>query len=138
MDWTDISRRIASASGQAFKAVRAQPLAGGDINSAFRLQGEDKAYFVKLNRVDRVTMFESEFEGLQELAGTQTLRVPQPLVCGQTNEYSFLVLDYLEFGRSDKASDRLLGRQLALMHRQAQPYFGWRRDNIDIEANQAT
>ena len=129
MDWNVISRRIESASGQVFKLVRAQPLSGGDINSAFRLQGDDKSYFVKLNRADRVTMFEAEFEGLQDMAGTQTLRVPAPLVCGQTAGHSFLVLEYLEFGRSDKASDRLLGRQLALMHRQAQPYFGWRRDN---------
>ena len=129
MDWDTISTQIASATGLAFTVVSARPVSGGDINSAFRLQGEHKTYFVKLNSADRVTMFAAEFEGLQALAGTQTVRVPAPVVCGQTDEHSFLVLENLEFGRSDQASERLLGRQLALMHRQPQPHFGWRRDN---------
>ena len=129
MNWKNISARIEAATGQAFKVLTASPLSGGDINAAFRLQGYDKSYFVKLNRTDLVTMFEAEFAGLQELARTQTIRVPAPVVCGQTTEHSFLVLENLEFGCSNNASDRLLGQQLAHMHQQRQPYFGWHRDN---------
>ena len=129
MDWDTISTQIASATGLAFTIVSVHPVSGGDINAAFRLQGEHKTYFVKLNSADRAAMFAAEFEALQELAGTQTIRVPAPIVCGQTTGHSFLVLEYLEFGSSNAVSDRLLGRQLALMHRQPQPYFGWHRDN---------
>ena len=129
MDWQSISACIETATGQAFNVVAASPLSGGDINSAFRLQGNDKAYFVKLNRPDLVAMFEAEFAGLQDLARTRTIRVPVPVVCGQTAEHAFLVLENLEFGHSNHASDRLLGQQLALMHQQEQPYFGWHRDN---------
>ena len=129
MNWQSISTYIQTATGKAFKVVSAQRLSGGDINSAFRLQGDDKSYFIKLNRPDLVTMFEAEFAGLQDIARTQTIRVPEPVVCGQTAEHSFLVLEYLEFGSSNKASERLLGRQLALMHQQQQPRFGWHRDN---------
>ncbi|MDD1623194.1 MAG: fructosamine kinase family protein [Methylococcaceae bacterium] len=129
MNWQAISEQIESATGQAFKVVSAHSLSGGDINSAFRLQGNDKSYFVKLNRADLVAMFEAEFDGLKDIAKTQAVRVPAPVVYGKTAEHSFLVLENLEFGCSDKASDRLLGRQLALMHQQHQPYFGWHRDN---------
>jgi protein-ribulosamine 3-kinase len=129
MNWQAISEQIESATGQAFNAVSAHPLGGGDINSVFRLQARDTSYFVKLNRADLLTMFEAEFTGLQELAGTQTIRVPAPVICGQTAGQSFLVLEYLELGGSSKASERLLGRQLALLHQQKQPYFGWHRDN---------
>jgi fructosamine-3-kinase len=129
MNWQTISERIESATGQTFKVVSAHTLSGGDINSAFRLQGDNRSYFVKLNRAGLVTMFEAEFAGLQDMARTQSIRVPVPVVCGKTAEHSFLVLEYLEFGCSNKASDRLLGRQLALMHQQQQPYFGWHRDN---------
>jgi fructosamine-3-kinase len=129
MNWQATSEQIQSATGQAFNVMSAQKLSGGDINSAFRLQGDDKSYFVKLNRADFVTMFEAEFAGLQDMARTQTIRVPVPVVCGQTAEHSFLALEYLEFGCSNKASERLLGRQLALMHQPKQPYFGWHRDN---------
>ena len=129
MNWQAISEQIESATAQTFKVVSAHPFSGGDINSAFRLQGDDKSYFVKLNRVDLVAMFEAEFAGLRDIAKTQAVRVPAPVVCGQTAEYSFIVLENLELGCSNKASDRLLGRQLALMHQQQQPHFGWHRDN---------
>jgi len=129
MNWQTISEQIESATGQAFKVASVHRLSGGDINAAFRLQGDDKSYFIKLNRADLVTMFEAEFAGLQDIANTQSVRVPAPVVCGKTAEHAFLVLEYLEFGCSDKASDRLLGRQLALMHQLQQPYFGWHRDN---------
>ena len=129
MNWQAISEQIELATGQAFKVVSAHPLAGGDINSAFRMQAFDKSYFVKLNRADLVTMFEAEFAGLQELARTQTIRVPAPVVCGQTDGHSFLVLEHVEFGCSNKASERSLGRQLAQLHQRQQGYFGWHRDN---------
>ncbi|MEI6269731.1 MAG: fructosamine kinase family protein [Methylococcaceae bacterium] len=129
MNWQFISEQIKAATGQAFKVVSVQALSGGDINSAFRLKGTDKAYFVKLNNADLISMFEAEFAGLQELEKTQSVRVPVPVVCGTTAGHSFLVLENLELGRSNKASERLLGQQLALMHQQQQPYFGWHRDN---------
>jgi protein-ribulosamine 3-kinase len=129
MNWQAISEKIELATGQAFKVVSSYPLAGGDINSAFRLQACDKSYFVKLNRADLLTMFEAEFAGLQELAGTQTIRVPAPVVCGQTAGHSFLVLEHIEFGGSSKESERLLGQQLAQLHQRQQEYFGWHRDN---------
>jgi len=129
MNWQSISEQIESVTGQPFKVVSAHALSGGDINSAFRLQGEDRSYFIKLNRAELVTMFEAEFAGLQELGKTQSVRVPAPVVCGKTGEHSFLVLENIELGCSNKVSDRLLGQQLALMHQQQQPYFGWHRDN---------
>lgn len=129
MNWQTISDQIESATGQAFNVVSAHRLSGGCINSAFRLQGEDRSYFVKLNRADLMSMFEAEFAGLKDIAKTQAVCVPAPIVCGKTAEHSFLVLEHLEFGCSSKVSDRLLGQQLALMHQKQQAYFGWYRDN---------
>ena len=63
MNWQSISTYIQTATGQAFNVVSAKRLSGGDINSAFRVQGDDKAYFIKLNRPDLQTMFEAEFAG---------------------------------------------------------------------------
>ena len=129
LNWNSISQHIVLATGRAFTAQSAQPLSGGDINTAFRLQDGHSCYFVKLNRPELVAMFAAEFAGLQELAGTQTLRVPNPVVYGQSDTHSFLVLEHLELNRASPASERLLGQQLACLHQQVQPYFGWHRDN---------
>lgn len=74
-------------------------------------------------------MFTAEAAGLTELAATRTVRIPSPVVYGQSAGHAFLVLEYIEFGTANKNSDRLFGQQLALLHRQPQPYFGWHRDN---------
>ncbi len=129
MNWDIISKQIASTTGRNFTARTVQSLSGGDINTAFRLQDGQSSYFVKLNRPERVAMFAAEFAGLEELAGTKTLRVPTPIAHGQTDTHCFLALEYLELGRSSSTSDRLLGQQLAYLHQQKQPYFGWHRDN---------
>lgn len=129
MNWRPISEQIESATGRIFKVVSAHALGGGDINSAYRLQGNDRSYFVKLNRISLFPMFEAEFIGLQEIASTQTVSAPAPVISGITADCSFLVLENLEFGSSTQTSSRLLGQQLARMHQPVQPYFGWHRDN---------
>jgi protein-ribulosamine 3-kinase len=129
MNWQAIVENIENATGAAFKLINARSLAGGDINSAYCLQGVDKSYFVKLNRTDTIDMFVAEAAGLTELAATGTVQIPSPVVHGISAANAFLVLEYIEFGASSKTSDRLFGQQLALLHQQQQPYFGWHRDN---------
>jgi protein-ribulosamine 3-kinase len=129
MNWQKIVEQIESTTESKFTLINAQPLAGGDINSAYCLQGTDKSYFVKLNHADTLAMFAAEAAGLKELAATRTVRIPSPIIYGTAAEQAFLVLEYIEFGASSKTSNRLFGQQLALLHQQQQPYFGWHRNN---------
>jgi protein-ribulosamine 3-kinase len=129
MNWQNIAEQIELGTGSAFDAVSARPLAGGDINTAFQLQGNDKTYFVKLNHIDSVAMFAAESAGLTQLAATRTVRVPSPIVHGKSASHAFLVLEYIEFGASSKPAERLFGQQLALLHQQPQAYYGWHRNN---------
>ncbi len=129
MNWSNIIEQIENASGLPFKLLNVRSLAGGDINTAYCLQAADRNYFIKLNRADKVDMFIAEEAGLSEMAATHTIKVPNPIVHGQTSEHAFLVLEFIEFGSSHKTSQALLGQQLAMLHQQHQPYFGWHRDN---------
>lgn len=129
MNWQAISDRIGLETGRPFHFAAAQPLGGGDINSAYRLQGRDRSYFVKLNRRELADMFAAEFAGLQEIARLGAVRAPAPVVYGEAGSQAFLVLEYLEFGAPNHHAQRLLGEQLAALHRHKQPYFGWPRDN---------
>lgn len=126
---TTIAESITESRGYPYTAVSMQALSGGDINSAYRINGKDKDYFVKLNRADLVPMFKAEAAGLLALAASRTMRIPAPVASGQTQQQAFLVLDYIEFGTPSKSSHRLLGQQLAELHQQPQPCFGWQRDN---------
>lgn len=129
MDWSAIIQHIESATQQPFRLLKAKPLTGGDINTAFQLQAESRSFFVKLNSPDRLAMFEAEALGLQALAQAQAIRVPKFIVSGKTSDHAFLVLEYIDLHNLNSRSEQLLGQQLAQLHLQKQAYFGWHRDN---------
>lgn len=124
-----IAEQVRLTTGNGFKLTSAQAISGGDINTAYCLQGNGLRYFAKLNRPHLLPMFAAEHDGLQELANTQTLRVPTPILFGATDSHAFLVMEFITWGASSRISSRLLGEQLAQLHRLKQPYFGWHRDN---------
>jgi fructosamine-3-kinase len=129
MDWSAVIQRIEAATRQPFSLLKAQPLTGGDINAAYRLQAENVSFFVKLNSPDRLAMFEAEALGLQALTQAQAIRVPKLIACGKTPDHAFLALEYIDLHKLNSRSEQLLGQQLARLHRQKQAYFGWHRDN---------
>lgn len=126
--WQAIVRHIEQATGREFSVERQQNLAGGSINAAHLLTGRDgEQYFVKTNHTGRQAMFAAEARGLQALASSKTLRVPQPLCFGDDQRQSYIVMEYLEMG--GRADQRLLGEQLAAMHGVTAEKFGWQIDN---------
>ncbi len=129
MNWQTIIEHIEAATRQPFRLIKAQPLTGGDINAAYRLQAEDRSFFVKLNKPERLAMFKAEALGLQELAKTQTIRVPTFIAYGKSAEHAFLVLEYIALNHLNSRSEQMLGQQLAKLHLQTQAYFGWHSDN---------
>lgn len=127
--WTPLDRCIGAATGQPFISRRRQSLSGGCINQAWRVGDGERDYFVKINVAAGLPMFEAEAAGLAELAATATVRVPRPICHGGGGGRSWLVLEYLPLVGSSALAMEILGRQLAALHRQPQPYFGWRCDN---------
>lgn len=125
--WAEISTQVSRAIKSPFTASKIQAVGGGCINSASRIEGDGLTFFVKLNDAAKFPMFEAEATGLEEIARTHTVRVPQPICCGVEASQAFLVLEHIELGaRGDWA---LLGAQLAQLHKTTSEQFGWARDN---------
>ncbi len=124
-----IEQAIREATGENFRIHRQVTTGGGCINSTYRLEGEGRAYFVKLNRKGLSPMFEAEAEGLREIAATRTVRVPWPVCHGVADDWAYLVMENISLRSGRGACDSLLGQRLAAMHRITKPYFGWSRDN---------
>jgi len=97
--WDDISRAVAAATGKPFKINQRASVGGGCINSAYRIEGGDTGYFVKLNSAGKAEMFAAEAAGLQEIARSHTLRVPRPICPGANHTASWLVLEYIALAR---------------------------------------
>jgi fructosamine-3-kinase len=124
-----LSAVIHEATLRPFEVRAATPVGGGCINQTHRLYGRDgRDFFVKLNDAHHHAMFVAEAAGLEAIARTQTVRVPQPVSHGLCGAQSFLVLEYFDLqGRGNAAR---LGEQLAAMHRCTANQFGFTHDNF--------
>lgn len=85
--------------------------------------------FVKTGPPDALAQFEAEAEGLAELAAANAVRVPAVIDCGMANGESFIALERLHLKPLSAAERKLLGEQLAKLHRHTAETFGWHRDN---------
>ncbi|MDX2457438.1 MAG: fructosamine kinase family protein [Gammaproteobacteria bacterium] len=125
--WESIAADIAVATGKQGELSRPVSANGGCINQAMRVCYGDTNYFVKLNMANKADMFAAEALGLQELLGSQTLKIPEPVCWGDDGESAYLVLEDLELGgHGDPAA---LGEGLAALHRVTRQQFGWETDN---------
>ncbi|MEM9159193.1 MAG: fructosamine kinase family protein [Verrucomicrobiota bacterium] len=121
---------MSAATGTPFQLASQSPLSGGCINNAYQLIGKDGcSYFAKTNRLAFKTHFEEEFDALQELAATQTIKVPTPIAVGETDTESFLILEYIAPGSPSKTGWAQMGQQLAALHAKAMHHYGWHRNN---------
>jgi protein-ribulosamine 3-kinase len=127
--WPDIETEIAAATGESYAIERRDAIGGGGINATFRVSGGGRSYFVKTNDAARADMFAAEAAGLTELAATKTIRVPRLICHGANAQASWIVLEFIELGRGGDSGMRVLGAQLAELHRVTAPRFGWNRDN---------
>ena len=100
---------------------------GGDINQAWRLDSGDTKYFVKTNQHENLAMFEAEQFGLRSLKQSQSIRVPEVIGCGQTENEAFIVIEFINLGGT--INDAQFGHQLAAMHQHGHQAFGFEIDN---------
>ena len=127
--WTKISDHISSQTASTFTITDRHSVSGGSINSAYKLTGNNQTYFVKCNSGDQLAMFKAEAAGLNEIAQARAIKVPQPVCYGVAEQTAYIVLEYIDLRTGGGSEATELGRQLAAMHRQAAPSFGWQHDN---------
>ena len=124
-----VASAISDATHRPFEVRNSTPVGGGSINEAYRLEGTDGTrYFLKLNDARHLTMFIAEAAGLEAIAATNTIRVPLPIAHGSAGEQSYLVLENMELNLRGDA--KLLGEQLAALHRCEGRNFGFMQDNF--------
>ncbi len=128
-NWAFIQQHLSDAGVAIDRDAPPQPVGGGDISAAWRLDNEDESVFLKTGPASSAEMFFAEAEGLVELAEANAIRVPKVLAVHADGDAAFIALEWLDTGRGTADTERLLGEQLAAMHRVTKDRFGWHRDN---------
>lgn len=134
--YREIGVQIGQVTGKPFHARHPHPRGGGCISEGLVLEDGARRFFIKINQAERLPIFEAEVAGLRLLAASQTLRVPEPVLCGTAgaagSQHAFIVLEYLALVDSD-APERLAEQLVALHQHSSAPhhgYFGLRHDNF--------
>jgi len=129
--WTEIAKKISQATGKPFEIQDRRSVGGGSINQSYAITDGTDTYFLKFNSASEYEMFAAEAVGLKEMYETHTIRIPQPICWGTTENAAYIAMEWLEFGRGGGSEVwETMGEQLAQMHRKGiAEQFGWHRNN---------
>lgn len=125
-----LENSIKSLGFNSVKIASYQPISGGSINEAYRLKTNHGYFFVKINSADRFPqLFEKEIMGLLKLKENTSLKVPNPLIEGEDQDYSFLIMEYISEGNRSEKFWENFGHGLASLHQKSANSFGLEYDN---------
>ena len=127
IDWQALTAGLADVIGRRLDSPRATPLAGGDINRAYRLDAGRERFFVKLNRAEREAMFAAERAGLDALRASATIRVPEAYLVGSDGAHSYIVMEFVDL--AGRPAPERLAADLAALHACFAERFGFDCDN---------
>ena len=107
--------------------IKMQPVGGATFDQACIAQSKSDNFFVKFGTTgSRIT---AEFEGLQELEKSNTVRVPRPILLGCSEGTTYMVTECISFAGPRSDSFEQLGHQMAMLHRFVHEKHGWASDN---------
>ncbi len=128
--WQCIEQAISAETGETFHVKKKKLVSGGDINLAYHLSNYHDNYFVKINKKDHISHFESEAYGLSQIRSLQAIACPEVISVGTSLDKSFIVLRYIPFSDANPQHWHQLGKNLATMHKDSiHGQFGWQTDN---------
>jgi fructosamine-3-kinase len=107
-----------------YKATDARIVKGGSINEAAKIITPNQNFFIKWNQDFIPGFFESEVSNLELIAKTNTVKTPDIIEFGMTDDASFLAMEYIQLGFHTYQSMQKLGEQLAQMHLQKSSFVG--------------
>ena len=127
-----LNATLSRCTGTKCTIDRLTEVPGGSISRAFVAANGERKWFVKLNEIGLLDMFEAEADGLNALAKCPAIGVPQVIGSGSDGRQAYLVLEHLELFPMEKHNACACvsaGRALADLHRIVGSRFGWTRDN---------
>lgn len=112
-----LDQAIKNKYGSKVSIMSRKAVHGGDINSAHALELSDGSLiFMKSNTIERENLFISEAGSLEAIRSTCSVRTPKVIARGVDDDFSFLLLEYIESGYGSRESFEMLGHGLAAMH----------------------
>lgn len=108
---------IAETIEEQPKVIGISPVSGGCIHNAQMVITEKGDYFIKMNNASDLDMFKTEFSGLELLANTGEIDVPEPIAFGTQDGQAYLFLKFIHSGPRRNSFWDDFGIALARLHK---------------------
>jgi len=119
-----------SRTHSSFEILNSSSLSGGCINNVQLLKTNIGDFCIKYNLDDSFPeMFTSEAKGLILLKNAAEIFVPQVFYTGNAGRYSYILLEFINYGKKVPQFMNDFGRSLARLHKHTSDYFGLDIDN---------
>lgn len=103
---------------------------GGSINTCYRAESNQGAFFVKFGDTESADVFAAEVDGLEALRRTESFVVPGVIGIASCDGQNCLILEHLDLQPlGERETGRAAGDALARLHTHTGPHFGWHRSN---------
>jgi protein-ribulosamine 3-kinase len=130
--WTTLQNTLRELMPTDFTIDSVQKLSGGSINEVYLIRDKgdlNEQYCIKINKNQGADFFEAEKRGLAELTKSP-FYIPHVLLTGQSDNFSFILMEYIQSGKPVENFDRIFGIHLAEMHLISDAQFGFEYDNF--------
>jgi len=108
-----------------------QPVSGGDISLAYKIESSNNTYFLKVNyNASAMTMFQQEAIALQTISKTNTIKTPRVINVSSFENQPYLLLEYIENKTPSNQEMAIFGEHLAHLHLKSSDAFGFDTDNF--------
>jgi protein-ribulosamine 3-kinase len=122
--------QLLTKGGNNSKKVNFQPIGGGSINQAFKIDFINHSFFCKVNSATKFPqLFEKECQGLLQIKKQGSIQVPEIIHCFEYLEYQVLILEWIIPSTKDTSFWERFGKQLAALHQNNNEYFGFPESN---------
>lgn len=126
---TEITKYLSRRFSASCTILGSEPVSGGCIHQALRLNTSLGPFFLKWNGTEQAGNFLAEQRGLELLARHSNDLIARPLVAGNTFRFSYLLLEFVEPGKTHPRFWQDFGEKLARLHQNTAPLFGLNHDN---------
>lgn len=127
--FNEIAKQLSKHFNQLINIIDHKQIYGGDINQSYHLQTNIGSFFLKINDSGLNDMFEKEFDGLQLLYQTKTIKIPKPILYGSFENKIFLITEFIEKEKPSKNFWQTFAQQLAALHKHTHEQFGLSSSN---------
>ncbi len=129
--WNIVAQSLSNALNTPFEIKDKQQLSNSSADHLFKISDGVQNFFVKVSPIAALERLECEAHDLALLTKESLFMVPDCILTGTTLDYSFNVLEWLEFDDNAENDWAKMGEYLAFMHlKHEQGMFGNEQDNF--------